>query len=36
LQERAARIRRDELRGAIEAPAFLVWCRRRIAALLRD
>ena len=33
LNERAARIRRDEQRGAIEAPAFLALCRRRVAAL---
>lgn len=36
LQERAARIRHDELRGAIEAPAFLALCRRRVEALLGE
>jgi hypothetical protein len=34
LQERAARIRRDELSGAIASPAFLALCRQRVAALL--
>ncbi len=34
LAERAARIRRDEQRGAIESPAFLALCRQRVAALL--
>lgn len=36
LKERAARIRGDELRGAIEAPTFLALCRRRVAALLNQ
>ena len=36
LKERAAKIRRDELGGAIEAPAFLALCRRRVEALLSD
>jgi len=34
LAERAARIRRDEQRGAIESPAFRALCRQRVAALL--
>jgi len=33
LKEQAARIRREELHGAIEAPAFLALCRLRVAAL---
>jgi hypothetical protein len=34
LQERAARMRREELSGAIASPAFLALCRQRVAALL--
>jgi hypothetical protein len=34
LQERAARIRRDERSGAIASPAFLALCRQRVTALL--
>ena len=34
LQERAARIRRDERSGTIDSPAFLALCRQRAAALL--
>ncbi len=34
LQERAAKIRRAERRGLIEAPDFLALCRQRVAALL--
>ena len=33
LKEHAARIRRDELLGAIESPGFLALCRRRVAGL---
>jgi len=33
LTERAAQIRHDELVGAIDAPAFLALCRRRVEAL---
>ena len=36
LKERAVKIRRDELGGAIEAPAFLALCRRRVEALLSE
>jgi hypothetical protein len=34
LRERAAKIRVDERRGAIESPAFLALCRQRAAALI--
>jgi hypothetical protein len=34
LQERAAKISTDEQHGTIESPEFLVFCRRRVAALL--
>lgn len=34
LEARATKLRRDEVRGAIESPAFLALCRRRVAALL--
>ena len=36
LKERAAKIRRDELGGSIEAPDFLALCRRRVEALNSD
>ena len=35
LKDRAAWIRRDEQRGAIESPAFLTLCRHGVAALIR-
>ena len=36
LQARAAKLRRDEKRGAVESPAFLAICRQRVAALLGE
>ena len=36
LQDRAAKLRRDEKRGAVESPAFLAMCRQRVAALLGE
>ena len=33
LMEHAKKVRLDELRGAIESPAFLTLCRQRAAAL---
>jgi hypothetical protein len=34
LERRARQIRRDEERGALTSPAFLAFCRQRVAALL--
>jgi hypothetical protein len=34
LQERVAKIRVDEQDGTIQAPEYLEYCRRRVAALL--
>lgn len=36
LQARAAKLRRDEKRGAVESPAFLTMCRQRVAALVGE